>query len=90
MKKQKKIIRSNTHVRVFFMFFMLFGIICFASGWISKTNQIEKQMGISFECNQYISKSLNRNGCHANITIPSVNVTLQLTSNFDKLKVIQE
>ena len=68
-----------------FILTLLLGIVF---GYLYEGTQIERDHGVSFECNEYTSNHLRRNGCQANITIPGSNITMQIKSNFDSIKVI--
>jgi len=79
-------IKENYKVWVFYIVIILFCILMFGSGYFTHMKQIQKQNGISFYCNEYTSRNLNRNGCEANITMP-YNISINIKSNFDVLKI---
>lgn len=70
---------------IFIVLCLIFGIIM---GYIYHGMVIEKTIGISFDCNKYISNYFNRDGCNANITLPNVNATILVKSDFDSIKII--
>lgn len=70
---------------IFIVLCLIFGIVI---GFIYHGMTIEKTMGISFNCNRYTTIDTHRNNCNANITIPSQNITMNINSDFDEIKII--
>ena len=82
MKPNKSEIKMGWSVWMFFVFFLLIIILSFGSGYLTKTFKVQKSEGIDFSCFKIHEKE-----CNATITIPSINQTIIITSNFDYIKV---
>lgn len=57
--------------------------LMYLAGYLDRANDYPLPV-MSYECNAYVSKSLNRSGCETTITVGE-NVTLFINTSFDKV-----
>jgi len=70
---------------IFFVLCLIFGMMI---GYVYKGMEIRTETGIKFSCDAHTSKYLNRSGCNANITVPKLNISMIINSNYDEVSII--
>lgn len=81
----EKYSKSFWLICIFFVCCLIVGMMI---GYVYKGMETRTEMGIRFNCNQYTTDTTNRGSCKANITVPKINITMLIDSNYDTVSII--